>query len=145
MTPALLAPSALCVAAGFCATAIYVTCCEQPARLALDDRGALLQWRPSYARGAVMQAGLALLGSTLGFWWFAVDREALTAVGAALLLAGWPYTLIVIRPTIAALHAVSAETAGPATRRLIVKWGHLHLVRVGFGIGATICYLLAMH
>ena len=78
-----------------------------------------------------MQAGLALLGSTLGFWWFAVDREALIAVGAALLLAGWPYTLIVIRPTIARLHAASAETAGPATRRLIVKWGHLHLVRGG--------------
>ena len=143
MTLSLLAPLALCVAAGFSAAAIYVTCCEQPARLALDDRGALLQWQPSYARGAVMQAGLALVGSLLGFWWFVVDSHALSAVGAGLLLAAWPYTLIVIRPTIAKLHEATAGTAGPATRALIVKWGRLHLVRVGFGLVATICYLVA--
>lgn len=134
---------ALTVAAAFTGAAIYVSLVEQPARLGLDDRALLAQWRPSYKRGSVMQAGLALVGSVLGFvaWW--QDPQWAWLAGAIALIAAWPYTSIVIRPTNEALLATPLEAAGPASRAGIEKWGRLHLGRVAMGVAGTVLYFCA--
>ena len=132
---------ALIAAAAFAGAAIYVSLVEQPARLQLDDRAALAQWQPSYARGAVMQGGLAMLSCLLGLAaaWQLEDWRWL--VGAALILLPWPWTLFVIMPTNRQLKATAPAQAGAETRILLRQWGRLHLVRAALGVAATAAYL----
>ena len=139
---------ALTVAALFAGAAVYVSAVEHPAREALDDRGQLTQWKPSYANGAKMQASLALIGFALGVaaWWHGHDWRWLG--GALALLAAWPYTLLLIMPTNNALKAFSTgrsraakqrvdQTMGAAASRPYGAWpGGDGVVRLG-GDGLT--------
>jgi hypothetical protein len=134
---------ALTAAAIFTGAAVYVNVAEQPARLELDDRALLTEWKPSYQRGAVMQASIALIGCLLGLiaWW--QTQQAGFLAGAVAMLAPWPWTLIGIKPANDALLATAPDQAGPQTRALIVKWGTLHAVRTALGALATLAYLWA--
>jgi hypothetical protein len=134
---------ALIAAAIFTGAALYVGLVEQPARLLLDDRALLYEWKPSYQRGTRMQAPLALLGGLLGViaWWPSSHPGFL--LGAAAMIAPWPWTLIAIKPTNDALQATMPDQAGPRTRALVVKWGARHAVRTALGALATVCFLWA--
>ncbi|NOT72693.1 MAG: DUF1772 domain-containing protein [Hyphomicrobium sp.] len=138
-----LGPLALTAAALFTGAAFYINFAEQPARLGLDDRALLAQWKPSYARGFTMQASLAVAGFVLGAltWWSTGNYAWL--LGAVVLVANWPYTLLGIMPTNHVLNAIAPEDAGPKSRELIVKWGGLHGVRTALGAAATAIFLWA--
>src|ERR1700756_671417 len=114
---------ALVAAAIFTGAALYVSVAEQPARLGLDERALLTEWKPSYKRGAAMQASLALLAFLVGMiaWWQTGKTAFL--IGALSMLAPWPWTLLVIKPTNDALLATDPIKADGKTRALIVKWG----------------------
>ena len=134
---------ALIAAAIFTGAALYVNVAEQPARLLLDDRALLTEWKPSYRRGAGMQAPLALLGCLLGLiaWWQTTHPGFL--FGGFAMLAPWPWTLLGIKPTNDALLGTEPDRAGPQTRALVVKWGALHGVRTALGALATVAFLWA--
>jgi hypothetical protein len=134
---------ALIASAIFAGAAFYVNFAEQPARLTLDDRALLTEWKPAYKRGATMQAPLALIGFVLGMlaWWQIAHVGFL--IGAILMIAPWPWTLIVIKPTNDALLATDPGKASPQSRALIVKWGTVHAVRTALGGLATAAFFWA--
>jgi hypothetical protein len=134
----------LVTASLFAGAAFYVNFAEQPARLALNDRASLIQWQRSYERAALMQASLALAGFALGLaaWWWE-GRDPRWLIGGFLLLAAWPYTLLVIRPVNARLKAADPLGAGAQTRALIERWGRLHAGRTVLGVLATAIFFCA--
>jgi hypothetical protein len=142
--PAIVGQLALVSAAAFAGVAVYVSLVEHPARLALDNRALLAEWKPSYARGYAMQGSLAVVSTLLGLaaFWFDGDRR--WVLGAALIFANWPYTLLIIKPINTALSSTGEGDESDATRWLIEKWGTLHAVRSLLGCAAVLAYLWAL-
>lgn len=132
---------ALTAAAVFTGAAIYVNVAEQPARLMLDTRSLLAEWKPSYQRGAIMQASLAIISGALGIIAYFMTWDWRWLIGAALILAPWPFTMLIIMPTNNILKATAPETANEQTRGLILQWGRLHAVRTALGIAATAVFV----
>ena len=136
---------ALVLAAAFAGAAFYINFAEHPARLGLDDKTLLKQWKPSYDAGYTMQAGLAVGSGALGLLTAWTSGDWRWIVGAILIVANWPYTFIGIMPTNHKLKAINENDAGPASRAMLVTWAQLHAVRTALGIAATIAYLWALH
>jgi hypothetical protein len=134
---------ALTTAALFAGAALYINVAEQPARLGLDDRALLQEWKPAYKKGTAMQAPLAILGFVLGLmaWW--QSGHVAWAVGAVLMIANWPVTFFAIMPTNNRLVGIDAADAGPQSRAMIERWGSLHAVRTALGFAAAAAFLIA--
>jgi hypothetical protein len=134
----------LVAAAAFTGAAIYINVAEHPARLKLDDRALLAQWKPSYGRGYAMQASLVIVATVLAAIAFWRTDDWRWLAGAIVIFANWPFTLFGIMPTNRRLKAVDPAAAGPASRAMIVAWGRLHAVRSGLGAVATLIFLWAL-
>jgi Domain of unknown function (DUF1772) len=132
---------ALTTAAIFAGAAVYINAVEHPARLALDSRSQLAQWKPAYKRGYIMQSSLALISFVFGVLacWQTGDWRWLP--GAAAIIANWPFTIVAILPT---NNRLMEEGIGETeARQLLGKWARLHAVRSVLGLVATIAYLWA--
>lgn len=136
---------ALIASAAFAGAAFYINSAEQPARLTLDDRAMLMQWKPSYGKGFEMQASLAMVAGILGLvtWWLTGDWR--WAIGAVLILANWPYTLLAMASTNKRLEATPDAQADATSRALMQKWGRMHAVRTTLGIAAVVAYVWALN
>lgn len=133
---------ALACAALFAGAAVYISVAEHPARLECAPAVALAQWRPSYQRATLMQAPLAVAGfgaAVIAYW---QGRSVVVLIGGLLLGAVVPFTLIVIRPTNARLLDPSLDPSSIQVMELLRRWGTLHAVRTGAGVGAFVLQLV---
>jgi hypothetical protein len=113
------------------------------ARLQLDDRSLLAEWKPAYQRGYMMQASLAVVGGLFGLVSYLSTLDWRWLLGASVLLANWPYTIYVIMPTNRLLMDTPPEAATAETRRVLERWGTLHAGRSALGLVATLIFLWA--
>jgi len=135
---------ALVTASLFTGAAFYVSFAEQPARLGLDDRALLAEWKRAYKRGTAMQAPLAMIGFILGIAAWRLTGVVMFLIGGILLFANWPWTIFGIMPTNRMLMETEPEAASPQSRALIVKWNRLHVVRTVLGCLAILAILIAL-
>ena len=134
----------LTLASLFAGAALYINVAEQPARLGLEDRALLAEWKPAYKRGTRMQAPLAVLGFVFGLlsWW--QTGNLVWIATAIMMIANLPVTFVIIWPTNTRLMKTDLQAAGPDSREMIIKWGKLHGIRTALGFGATAACLLAL-
>jgi hypothetical protein len=106
---------------------------------------ALLGWKTTYPIGLRMQGSVVILAGLAGIWTWWVSRDWRWVLGAVLIIANWPFTLIVLQPVNAELMALAPEQAGNRARVLIEQWGSRQAVRGGLGILALAAFLWAFN
>jgi len=88
-----------------------------------------------------MQAALAIIAGAAGLWAWQETLNACWLIGAVLMLANWPYTLLVIRPVNQRLKHLVVDQLEEA-RPLVVRWGWLHSARAALGTVASSLFFI---
>jgi Domain of unknown function (DUF1772) len=132
---------AVITSAMFAGAAFYVSAVEHPARLEMEARLAISQFKSSYRRATPIQVAFSALCFLACFaLWLRMHKWEWLAAGA-LMVVVIPYTLAVMLPVNRALQAASSSPrSDPA--RLLKNWGHLHTVRTIFGLVGFVWILL---
>jgi uncharacterized membrane protein len=128
----------------FAGAAIYINIAEHPARMECGTMLAATVFGPSYRRAAVMQIILAVAATIAGIsaWFLAGSR--LWFVGAVLIFAVIPFTLIVIMPTNKKLLDPGIDRTSEVAHQLLHDWGKLHAVRSILALAASVVFLAAV-
>jgi Anthrone oxygenase len=113
----------------FAGAALYVNLVEHPARLECGPAVAVAEFGPSYRRGSVMQASLAVVGCLAAVAAWVQGSTTPVLIAGLLLGSAVPFTLIVILPTNKRLLDPGLDRNSPETAALLARWGRLHTVR----------------
>jgi hypothetical protein len=140
----LLAWIATLTAGIFAGAAVYVSLVEHPARVRLGPKAAVLQFGPSYRRGAALQAPLALIGALAAIARWAISGSDWWLAGGIALGALVPYTLIVVLPTNKRLLDPALDRDSAEAVMLLRCWGHLHAVRTLVSVAVFAKFLVLL-
>ena len=127
----------------FAGAAIYVSLVEHPARLECGPALAIAEFGPSYRRGAVMQASLAVGGCLAAVAGWTQGSATSVLIAGLLLGSAVPFTLIAILPTNKRLLDAGLDRGSPEAAALLARWGRLHAVRSV--VSGVAFLLLALH
>lgn len=128
----------------FAGVALYISLVEHPVLGEIGDDVPSRFFAPMYRRAAPMQAGLAIAGFAAGVAAWVAGSGALWGLGALLLGAVVPWTLVVIKPVNERLLAADLDPRAPEMPDLLARWGRLHWLRTISSLAAFLCFLTAM-
>jgi anthrone oxygenase-like protein len=130
------------LAAGlFAGAAIYINMVEHPARMECGSDLAVPEFGSSYKRGAAFMGLLLTIGASgsIAAWFWRGGAGWL--IGAAFLLALFPYTLILVLPINKKLLDPSLDRDSDLASRLLVRWGRLHAFRSMLGLASFLLFV----
>ena len=128
----------------FAGAAIYINAVEHPARLSCGTELAVREFAPSHHRATVMQVPLAVIGCITGSSSAWLLGDAWLAIGAILLIAVVPFTLVVILPTNKQLLDPGLDARGERAAELLTRWGRLHATRSVLSSVAFVLFLIRL-
>jgi hypothetical protein len=131
-------------AALFAGAATYINLVEHPARIECGADLALMEFRVSYRKGAVVMGSLLMLGFLSGTAVWLISFYIWWLIGAVLLLTLIPYTLILIFPISKRLLDYSMERNNSVRLSLLIRWGKLHTVRTLTGVTALLIFIFSL-
>lgn len=127
----------------FFGAAIYINLAQHPATLAAGGEFAGRFFPPMYRAAATMQVSLALGGTLLGAVSWYLSGEAEWLIGAILLVAVIPVTLVFIKPLNDRLLAAEGSLPTAEITELLQKWNRRHWIRSITSGASFICYVMA--
>lgn len=124
----------------FFGAALYISVVQHPATLEAGVAFAGRFFAPMYRRASVLQVAAAIVGTVGGLvaWWHDAGWEWL--VGAALLFAVIPFTLVFMMPINHQLKAPGRGPEAPDTEALLRRWAPLHHVRTALSAVAFVAF-----
>ena len=131
---------AFAVAAAFLGVTIYIGLVEQPARLRLNSRAMIEEWRLSNRRGTLMLSVLAVLSAAIAFIQFRLNGDVRWIIGGITILASWPYAYFVMMPVNIWLFAVQLGKPVSPLRKLMRDWGLLEWGHALIGFAACCAF-----
>jgi Domain of unknown function (DUF1772) len=132
---------ALCSCGLFAGAALYVSLVEHPARMSCGVVAAITEFRPSYKRATVMQVSLAAISFASGITAWLAGAGSNWLIGALLIGAVIPFTLIFIWPTNRRLLDPALNPTSDSALKLLRNWGQLHAVRAVLSFSAFVVFL----
>jgi hypothetical protein len=129
---------------GFFGAALYITLAQHPAALEVGPAFAVRFFGPMYRRAAPMQVAFAVLGTLAGLWAGLRGFGSMWLLGALLLIAVIPFTLLRIAPINNELLAPGRDAEAADTELLLRRWGSLHAVRTVLSGLAFLVFVAAL-
>jgi len=135
---------AFAVAAAFLGATIYIGLVEQPARLSLNGRAMIQEWKLSNRRGTLVLSGFAVLSAVIALVQFRQSGDVRWIIGGTTILASWPYAYFVMMPVNVWLFAVQLGKPVSPVRRLMREWGLLEWGNALIGFAACSVFAWAL-
>lgn len=135
---------AFAVAAAFLGATIYIGLVEQPARLSLNSRAMIEEWRLSNRRGTLVLSVLAVLSAAIAYVQFRLNGDVRWIIGGITILTTWPYAYLVMMPLNIWLFAVQLARPASPLRKLMRDWGLLEWGHVLIGFAACCAFAWAL-
>ena len=135
---------AFAVAAAFLGATIYIGLVEQPARLRLNTRAMIEEWKLSNRRGTLVLSGFAVLSAAIALVQFRQSGDVRWIIGGTTILASWPYAYFVMMPVNVWLFAIQLGKPVSPVRRLMRDWGLLEWGHALIGFAACSVFAWAL-